>query len=57
MTDEQKAAFTLINHVLQPATVAQLAAGGSRDAWIRINDAINLLKPLFSDPPASDAQA
>jgi hypothetical protein len=55
MTDEQKAAFALIDQVLQPSTVSQLAAQGSREAWVRINQAIETLRPAFSidtTPPA-----
>lgn len=53
MTDEQKAAFALLDQVLQPSTVAQLAAQGSREAWVRINQAIETLRPAFSiDIPA-----
>jgi hypothetical protein len=47
MTDDQKAAFALLDQVLQPSTVAQLAAQGSREAWIRINSAVETLRPLF----------
>jgi hypothetical protein len=47
MTDEQKAAFALLDQVLQPSTVAQLAAQGSREAWLKINAAIETLRPLF----------